>query len=253
MDYKKFAIQHVNDDHLPALKMIFKKHYTDSYQTIKLHDFDLENMDILADGLKHIFIPFPKKLSSLEEFKNIFIEMFRSASEGFDLDIVKDNLINFISKYNTIMMATIHDDQPVLSSALLIRSHNKHYIYISEIAEHYQALKQNPNKVKIMWIQSEETATSPISMIKATFQATAKFIESNELKTRILENVMQKIGTHGGISQIAKMNDFHLVELELGSGRFVQGFGQVYDVNPDFTIRKHLNQMPHHFSNKDQN
>lgn len=150
MDYKKFAIQHVNDDHLPALKMIFKKHYTDSYQTIKLHDFDLENMDILADGLKHIFIPFPKKLSSLEEFKNIFIEMFRSASEGFDLDIVKDNLINFISKYNTIMMATIHDDQPVLSSALLIRSHNKHYIYISEIAEHYQALKQNPNKVKIM-------------------------------------------------------------------------------------------------------
>ena len=90
-------------------------------------------------------------------------------------------------------------------------------------------------------------------MIKATFQATAKFIESNELKKRILENAMQKIGTHGGISQIAKMNDFHLVELELGSGRFVQGFGQAYDVTPDFSIRKHLNQMPHYFSNEDQN
>ncbi|WP_027119890.1 DUF2470 domain-containing protein [[Mycoplasma] testudinis] len=244
---KTFAINHVNEDHLDALIAIYQKHIGEAYKTIKLHDYDLENLDILIDEHKHILIPFPTKLNSLQDFKNTFIEMFKNASAGFDLKQVEKDLKDFLDQGNSVILGTLLDGEPGLSSALLIRSNHKFYIYISEVADHYQALKQNPDKLKVMWLQSEEAAARPIARVKATFKARAKFIDSLEQKHKIFASVAHKIGSHGGVSQIGKMQDFHLVELILDSGRFVKGFGQAYDVNSDLTIKEHLRGNPHRY------
>ena len=46
------------------------------------------------------------------------------------------------------------------------------------------------------------------------------------------------MGGAGGIKTIRQMSDFHLIELQLGFGRFVKGFGQAYDILPNGEIKQ---------------
>lgn len=232
---KKFAIDHVNNDHLDALIIIFKRYINSEYKVIKLHDYDLEHLILLVDN-KKTKIPFPKKLKSLSDFKDVFIEMYKSSKIGFDEKSVIKKIKEFMKEYNSVILTTIFNKKPVLSYAFLLTHNKKFYIYISSVAQHYHAIKQNPNEIKVMWIEDESKAASPISRKRLIFDSKSRFVENKKEADAVFNSYIKKYGSHGGIALIKNMEDFFLIELKLEEGRYVQGFGQAYNIKKNWKI-----------------
>lgn len=232
---KKFAIDHVNNHHLEALIIIFKRYINSEYKVVKLHDYDLEHITLLVDN-KKTKIPFPKKLKNLSEFKDVFIEMYKNSKIGFDEKSIIKKIKEFMKEYNSVILSTIFNKKPVLSYAFLLTHNKKFYIYISSVAKHYHAIKQNPNHIKVMWLEDESKAASPISRKRLIFDSKAKFVENEKEVKNVFNSYIKKYGSHGGIAIIQNMEDFFLIELKLEEGRYVHGFGQAYKVKKNWKI-----------------
>lgn len=232
---KKFAIEHVNNDHLEALIIIFKRYINRKYKVIKLHDYDLKHLILLVDN-KKTKIPFPNKLKSLSDFKDAFIEMYENSKNGFDEKSVIKKIKEFMGEYRSVILTTVLNKKPILSYAFLLTHNKKFYIYISSVAKHYHAIKQNPNDIKVMWIEDESKATSPISRKRLIFDSKSRFVKNKKEVNAVFNSYIKKFGDHGGIALIKNMEDFFLVELKLEEGRYVQGFGQAYNVKKDWKL-----------------
>ena len=235
MDIKQFAIDHVNNHHLDALESIYRTNINEKFQSMKLVDFNLEEMILMVDD-QQVKIPFTKPLNDLSEFKDAFIGMYRQASVGFDSSSVEEQLAKFINEYDSVMLGTLNNNSPVVSYAPLLKHEGKFYIYISQLAEHYTAIKQNPLGIRFMIIEDEKLAANVINRKRLTLKADTRFVEDQNEFNAVFDSFEKKVGTGGGVSMIRGMEDFVLIELKISNGRFYLGFGQVYKVDKNLKI-----------------
>ncbi len=96
------------------------------------------------------------------------------------------------------------------------------YIYISEVSEHFNNIKVNPNNIEIMFLEDESKAASVILRKRLRYRVNASFLERGERFDQIYDEFEKQTGGEGGIKTIRKMFDFHLVKLEFKKGRFVK-------------------------------
>nr|WP_307774394.1 pyridoxamine 5'-phosphate oxidase family protein [uncultured Cetobacterium sp.] len=153
--------------------------------------------------------------------------MNKMMNKTFNPDEILKETTAFINEFKSVVLGTVSKDGEIdVTYAPHILANNEHYIFISEIGDHFRNLKENCQKFEIMFLQDECKSTSVVVRKRARFNVTAQFLPRDEKFEEILDIFEKNIGD--GIKVIRKMQDFHLVKLNVLDGRFVKGFGQAY-------------------------
>ncbi|RDU65127.1 HugZ family heme oxygenase [Helicobacter sp. MIT 14-3879] len=223
-------ITHMNNHHRNNLIDLCRKFGgVSKVDEVELIGVDFNGLDIVYDG-HNLHIDFPKKATQ-ETLKDAVIELCMSVKQTHNIAMVKEELETFIKGFASISMATISSDNKVMCSyAPLIQTEWGNYIYISEVSEHYENIKNNPKNIEIMFIEDESKASSIILRKRARFRSEASFISRGEEFDKIFDEFELQHKESSGIKTIRKMQDFHLIKLDFKNGRFVKGFGQAYDI-----------------------
>lgn len=133
----------------------------------------------------------------------------------------------FIQGFKSVILGTVSKNGEIdVTYAPHVKVDGEHYIYISEIGDHYTNLAENNQKFEIMFLQDEKEALSVIARKRARFNVTAEFLPRDEKFEKIMDIFEKNIGETFKV--IRKMEDFHLVRLDVVDGRYVKGFGQAY-------------------------
>ncbi len=147
-----------------------------------------------------------------------------------NLKDIKREMEEFRASCGSVMMASTGPKGLLVSYAPYANIEGRHFIYISEIADHYHNLRANAD-VSLQFIEDEGKASNIAARVRSNARAKAKFMERDDIFEGIM-NIFEEL--HGNIYQVLRgMEDFHLVELHLGEGTFVKGFGLAFDVEED--------------------
>lgn len=126
----------------------------------------------------------------------------------------------------TIVMSTVtKEGMPAISYTPYVKIGSEFYIFISETADHYHHLMNNPH-VAIMLIEDEQDAKILFARSRMTLNCTAKKLETmNEaawdlFKEQYGEKMMAPL----------KELDFDMFQLTPERGRLVKGFGKASDI-----------------------
>lgn len=242
MNYESI-IQHMNAHHTAELAALCKKYgkaealINGEVQNATLKGVDLEGLDIIYNNNVSLRVEFPQKAEQ-NTLRDAIIALCQAAKTP-DAGAIADEIATFKKAFGSIMIASVDKNgDAVASYAPLMQISDKCYIYISEVAEHFQSISSNPNKIEVLFLEDEAKAKSVILRKRLKYRANARFItrDSDEFNTA-LNHLESAMGGAGGIKTIRQMQDFHLIELQLGLGRFVKGFGQAYDILPSGEIK----------------
>ncbi len=232
---KKEIIDHVNADHAKELAAICQANAGEKHKSVRLTDFDQHYIYFKADG-RDGKIPLIRPMKAIKEFKTIFIEMWKQAKITWDPPSAEKSIAEFAASRNSVVLGTLLNQTPVVSVAPLLRHNGKLYVFISQMAEHYAAIKQNPDKVRVMFLEDEKAASSVFNRKRVTYHAKARFATSKKLLDAVFDDFVKNVGDAGGAKMIKTMQDFHLVEIQLLSGRAVLGYGQAYALKDGRTV-----------------
>lgn len=145
----------------------------------------------------------------------------------FDANEIMRECEEFINGFKSVVLGTVSKDGEIdVTYAPHFKINGEHYIYISEIGDHFVNLKENNQKFEILFLQEEKEALSIIARKRARFNVTAEFLPRDEKFEEIMDVFEENIGETFKI--VRKMEDFHLVKLNVLDGRYVKGFGQAY-------------------------
>lgn len=126
----------------------------------------------------------------------------------------------------TLMISSLtKDKEPFISYAPFVKLDEKLYIYISRTAEHHENLCQHP-QVAVMLIEDEQVAKTVFARCRVSFNGTARLMK--EVPSSVWEAFERKQG--GELLQVLKTLDFDFFEIELETGRLVEGFGKAYNL-----------------------
>lgn len=243
-------ISHMNDHHKNELLGLAKKFGgIQECKEIALIGVDTKGLDISCDG-KTIRVDFPKEVLE-SELKNAIIEICSSSTTTQD-EKIEQEMLAFRDSFGSVIIASIDRHQQAIASyAPLLRYEDRFFIYISEMAEHYQSIRANPHSIEVLFLEDEKEAKSVILRKRLKYKAKAVFKEKDSEFEQIFDHFEANHPSSGGLKTIRKMGDFHLVELFFKEGRFVKGFGAAYDIdekgNLKFAVEKEGNphKMPH--------
>lgn len=243
---KADIISHMNDNHADILVKFYNK-YTNGAKATSATLIDVDRSGMLIKSGENIAkVPFNGEIKNddyVSAIKNL------SKTLSFDDEKIRAEIAEFRDSFKSVILASLSKDKTaaIASYSPLIRFNGKFYIYISEIAEHFESINANPNALEVMFLQDEKDASSIILRKRLRYKTNAIEIsrESDEFKGAINEFLSETSGA-GGVKNISKMGDFHLFRLEFKQGRFVKGFGGAYDINGDEISAPHT-KNPHKF------
>lgn len=242
-------ISHMNDHHQNNLVDLCKKFAgVNEVKDAKLENVDLEGLDISYNGSATVRVPYPKKAKDESELKDIIIELCKSVKSTSDYSAVKEEIQNFKNEFGSVCLATLSPKGEVLCSyAPLIQTSWGDFIYISEISDHYESIKNNPNNIEVLFVEDESKASSIILRKRLRYRAKPEFMERGADFDKTFDEFEKRNGKGGGISVIRTMQDFHLIKLNYGTGSFVKGFGQAYKIDEkgELTHQGGANSSPH--------
>ncbi|WP_418965142.1 pyridoxamine 5'-phosphate oxidase family protein [Cetobacterium sp.] len=147
----------------------------------------------------------------------------------FDKEQIEKEIQEFEKSFKSVILGTISKTGEVdVTYAPYLNYEGERYIYISEIGDHFDNLKDNPQKFEVMFLQDEKEAISVLVRKRLRYNVVAEFQERDEKFDKILDSFEESVGD--GMKVVRKMQDFHLVKLSVIDGRFVKGFGQAYNL-----------------------
>jgi len=138
----------------------------------------------------------------------------------------------FQESRNTLQLASINENNlPHISYAPFVHDKNAYFIFVSELAAHTKNILSKPT-VSLMMIEDESEAKNDYVRKRLTFDATAVSV-SRETKTwsDVLSLMVNKFGETAQV--LSQLGDFHLLQLNLGQGLYVEGFGQAYVISAE--------------------
>ena len=198
----------MNKDHLDIVIEFCKKFSGVAEPTnVKMTDINEDGMEITCDQAK-TFVPFLSKAGG-DGFRESIIELYMSIKGDTNNSSVQGGMMKFINSFKTVVISSILDGQAVSSYSPFIKENDEFYICISSVADHYHSIKQNPDKISLLFIQDEKDAKS----------ARDEFISKFE----------SAFANESALAFIKEMKDFYIVKLTPTKGRYVKGFGAAYD------------------------
>ncbi|CAD7287621.1 putative heme oxygenase [Campylobacter majalis] len=224
---KQRAIDHMNSDHLGIVIEFCKKFSGVAEPTnVRMTDINEDGMEITCDEAV-TFVPFLNKAGG-DGFRDAIIELYTAIKDDTKVNTVQDGMDKFLNSFKTVLISSVRDDKPVSSYAPFIKDESAYYICISSVAEHYHSLKQNPDKVSIMFIEDEKSAKSLFARVRVSFSATAEFLDES-LKDEFMAKFEAAYPNESALAFIKDMKDFYIVKITPIKGRYVKGFGAAYD------------------------
>ena len=137
-------------------------------------------------------------------------------------------MLESLKEQKTIFLSTLdRDNLPHVSYAPYYMRDDKVYIYISEMAKHYQNLLDNEN-IGVMIIEDEGTAANKLARKRVSFNGVAELKNISEIDEEVISAFENNFGKEM-LAVIMKL-DFHFFEISLGVGRIVKGFGEAFDL-----------------------
>jgi putative heme iron utilization protein len=105
------------------------------------------------------------------------------------------------------------------------------YIYVSGLATHTQNLQENPH-ASVLFIEDEAKTNQIFARRRLSFDCTATLIERETAKWhQIVDEFQERFGQM--IELLRGLPDFRIFQLTPTEGRFVMGFGEIYNINAD--------------------
>lgn len=99
----------------------------------------------------------------------------------------------FMLSFNSVSLATLSADKEVVCSyAPFVNTPWGNYIYISEVSEHFNNIKENPNNIEIMFLEDESKAASVILRKRLRYKVKASFIERGKCLIKFMMNLKNK-------------------------------------------------------------
>lgn len=154
-----------------------------------------------------------------------------------NLEEYKGKYLQFVEAKDTAVLSMLDmDGHPFSSCAPFVKLDGKLYIYISEIAEHYQLLEKN-ELVDVLLIADEGKAKNAFATERVRWKCVPKNI-GNEGNDAIFE----LFGHAHGQAMIDMLRglDFSLFELRPINGRYVVGFGLAFDLDMEKDTFTHV-------------
>lgn len=235
-------LTHMNDHHQKDMLLLISHFKKATPVDVRLVSIDSKGLDLEYSTTSEVQIKaridFSKECA-VSEMKDEIITLCKQAAksapkEDNDHSKIISEVIDFKHSFKSVVLATLNDDNtPVASYSPVFHINGKTYIYISSIAEHHSNLKANA-KADVLYLQDENEAKNIALRKRLRYSAKALFIPRN---SDVFNAVMNE-GCKGDktLSMIRGFSDFDLVELELGDGRFVKGFGAAYDIKKDGSV-----------------
>lgn len=230
-DKKSFAIDHMNEHHSDIIVAFCQRYGSFENPTnIKLIGLSAEGMDISCDQ-GNVFVSF---LSRVEDesngYRSAIIELYNSLDADKKMDKISKSLVEFVDSFKSVIISSVHSDFQCISSyAPFVRENDEIYICLSEVAEHFSSIKQNPDKISLFFIQSEDEAKTILARVRFSVRGEAVFVDDKNLRDEIFNKMQERFPNDVAFGQIRQMKDFHIVKIKLAKGRFVKGFGAAYD------------------------
>ncbi|TQR32426.1 HugZ family heme oxygenase [Campylobacter sp. MIT 99-7217] len=236
-------ISHMNGHHKENLVDLCKKYASvDEVSEVELKGVDFEGLDIVYNGGKDLRIPFPKKANE-ETLKDAIIELCSSVKKT--LDKIQAELDKFKAGFGSVCLATQGANGVECTYAPLVQTQKGDYIYISEVADHYKSIKENPKNIEVLFVEDEEKAASMILRKRIRYRVEAEFLPRGAEFDAIYDEFERQNDSDGGIKMIRNMLDFHLVKLNYKEGSFVKGFGQAYKIHANGELEHVKGNNPH--------
>ncbi|EAK0830680.1 HugZ family heme oxygenase [Campylobacter fetus] len=244
MDAKQKVIEHINNDHMDTLIMLCKHFGTVQNPTnVRLDSIDEDGMDIACDQLL-VRVAFLKKAEqSGKGFRTAIIDLMSSLDIKESTATVSKDMVDFIDGFNSVLISSLNGDHCVCSYAPVVRDDNDFYILISEVSEHFKSIKENSDKISIMFLEDESKAKTVFARKRASFRSKAVFLDDQ--KESLFSKFESKFSSESAIKMIKNMSDFHIIKIEITKGRFVKGFGAAYDTNGLEIIQRVHSANPH--------
>lgn len=145
-----------------------------------------------------------------------------------DIQINIDTLIT--SRKSIFIASTGKDGSPEISATPFLKINAKLYIFISELAAHTQNIQQSPT-LSIMFAEDEQDTKNIFSRKRLSYPCIAKPIHPQHPER---ESILDQFEVQQGntISVLRQLPDFHLFEIEVLPGRYIEGFGKAYLAPP---------------------
>ncbi|WP_052344351.1 HugZ family pyridoxamine 5'-phosphate oxidase [Bacillus ndiopicus] len=158
-------------------------------------------------------------------------------TKQIDLEKYKESYLRFIEKKSILTLATLDENgHPFTSCTPFVKNNGKLYIYISQIAEHYQYL-ENSELSDVFLMADEETTKNPFATERVRLRCSARNI-GNEGNDEIFSLFDEKFDAK--MMTVFRGLDFALFELTPTSGRYVVGFGMAFNVSIDGAKFEHV-------------
>lgn len=137
----------------------------------------------------------------------------------------------FAQSFDSIIIGTVSDEnRPNASYAPFIMDELKNfYIYVSSLSTHTQNLHRNP-RASVLLIEDEAKSKQIFARRRLTFDCTATLLERDSPSwNRMADRFQSRFGET--IELLRSLPDFRIFQLTPYAGRFVAGFGEIYQVN----------------------
>ncbi|MCX2682686.1 HugZ family heme oxygenase [Campylobacter sp. MIT 21-1685] len=239
-------LSHMNEHHTSNLIDLCRKFGKQKeIKDVFLENVDFEGLDIVYNMKEKLHIPFPNKADE-NTIKQTIIQLCMDAKAEHNFSDLQKEINDFIMSFHSVCLATINTHSQVICSyAPFVRSEFGDFIYISEVSEHFAAIKNYPENIEAMFLEDESKAVSPILRKRLRYRVKASFVERGKLFDQVFDEFERQTGGANGIKTIRAMLDFHLIRFEFGKGRFVKGFGQAFDISNTGEITQVGAKMPH--------
>ena len=139
----------------------------------------------------------------------------------------------FPEGFQSLVICTIDKDgMPNASYAPFVMDKEKNiYIYVSGLASHTQNLHACP-KASVLFVEDEVKTQQIFARSRLSFDCEAELIKRD---TQLWLQIVSQFKTRFGniIEMLEQLPDFRIFQLKPHSGRFVVGFGEIYEVNPN--------------------
>jgi heme iron utilization protein len=141
--------------------------------------------------------------------------------------------LNFIEAFESLILATVSAESfPNASYAPFVRDEAKNfYIYVSGLAIHTRNLLAVP-RASILLIEDESNCDRIFARTRLSFECTATVVERESQNwNEIVDRFASRFGET--IEPMRSLADFQVFQLTPHQGRFVRGFGAIYQIEGD--------------------
>jgi putative heme iron utilization protein len=144
----------------------------------------------------------------------------------------------FTQEFASIIISTVNQEGiPNASYTPFVMDEYKNiYIYVSGLASHTANIQNHP-QVGVLFIDDESKTPNIFARRRLSFDCTAILVErESEQWNQIVEKFQARFGEI--IEMLRSLPDFRIFQLTPTEGRFVVGFGSIYNISAD-----NLNQL----------